>query len=134
MVTFPQHRYCVSLSSRYGLSGEKHVLRLTVANCGVVFTIESNCSDNNTHSSSTLGFVENGANSTTTESYCKSGLIPSGKVYILKYLEQAIFCSYTTITTSASQKSVLSGLSGQCFGVKPAHNFQVKATFTHLDT
>ena len=24
MVTFPQHRYCVSLSSRYGLNGEKH--------------------------------------------------------------------------------------------------------------
>ena len=50
MVTFPQHRYCVSLSSRYGLNGEKHVLRF---NCGQsyhsVFTIASNCSDNNMH-------------------------------------------------------------------------------------
>ena len=40
MVIFPQHRYCVSLSSRYGLNGEKHVLRF---NCGQsyrsVFTI-----------------------------------------------------------------------------------------------
>ena len=53
MVTFPQHRYCVSLSSRYGLDGEKHVLRF---NCGQsyrsVSTIASNCSDNNMHSSS----------------------------------------------------------------------------------
>ena len=53
MVTFPQHRYCVSLRSRYGLNGEKHVLRF---NCGQsyrsVFTIASNCSDNNTHNSS----------------------------------------------------------------------------------
>ena len=57
-VTFPQHRYCVSLSSRYGLDGEKHVLCF---NCGQsyhsVFAIASNCSDNNKHSSSAFGLT-----------------------------------------------------------------------------
>ena len=48
-IAFPQHRYCVSLSSRYGLNGEKHVLCFSYCS---VFTIASNCSDNNTHSSS----------------------------------------------------------------------------------
>ena len=58
MVTFPQHRYCVCLSSRYGLNGEKHILRF---NCGQsyrsVFTIASNCSDDNTHSFSAFGLM-----------------------------------------------------------------------------
>ena len=48
----------VFLSSRYGLNGEKHVLRF---DCGQsyhsVFTIGSNCSDNNTHSSSAFSLT-----------------------------------------------------------------------------
>ena len=55
---FPQLRYWVYLTCRYGLNGTKHILHIKPGwSDRSVPTIANNCMDNNTHSFIAFGFM-----------------------------------------------------------------------------